>query len=859
MIKVFESFDHLGMVDDGTEANRTSYLWNLGWSFGTQRYDYYQYAPSYMTGDTDVIVQPGVGRFGTPALRTRNGTLVVPPLSNRQCDTLVVGMAYGGNPLDWQWGTKNQNSWYYYPHCLTVDFRSGFLLNFRVKLTFNYDGYITVLCTTGDGTGYPAIATPEYIPVPNFAASYTFIEVYCNVTDFMNGRVKVAVNGKTYIDKGGIATAAYSTFGSDPYDVRAKFNGVTIFASGAADNLHLFDTIYVCDDQAGYQDDFLGDVHMKPCYPTGDGLKSEWMAVENSTVMSATGYHHEFVDDAIIYPGNEMTYLEADQDLTSELFTFPSDPIPPNSNLLAVNARTLVRNVASPGSPKANTIVPLFQIQGNPILETNSLAVRGAGWNYYFLDVYYPLVPGFAIPWAEYLLEQCQFGFLLRSPENMQSILDALLFDGIPTTANDYDDLIADGLGMLDDTTESAWTIEIDELFDITENPDDGVFLLSDGFGASDQPLGDLEGMRNICVGGTATASSTEYSGSLPALAFDGNTDGASIWCSAWVVGPWWLQYELANGQSEAPLGYWIYQHYGYGFYPTAWLFQAAKESGPWVTLDTVTPADQHDGWNWRPISTWNPNETYVKFRMYITTGSYSQYCRVIEMKIIVPREVPFQIEPLETADALGFGDEVSISTGVFKTNFEGLDGAAYWLEEAQSLVPVRQSNVEIDTSQFYSGVSSLLLPAKAVPSGVDYLVPGIPVIFTLTWSFRFHGIDDWFGLFMSDDSDDIGVFFDFALIKRSGTLYYWIGAGDATGEDIGTPFEDECLLAADEWHVVEVVVDGADVTVYVDEAEVAAWTASGPNPLLGLDYVEMWNANSVPGNDVWIDSILIR
>ena len=160
----------------------------------------------------------------------------------------------------------------------------------------------------------------------------------------------------------------------------------------------------------------------KTCYPVADGVKSDWMAVENSTVVDAEGQHHEFVDDDPIYPGDEQTYLEADQDMSQELLSFETDPIPPTSTLIAVNSRTLVRNVASPGNPLPNSIVPLYQIQGNPILVTNSLATRASDWNYYFLDVYYPLVPGFALAWAEYLLEQSQFGFMLRTAENLQQV-----------------------------------------------------------------------------------------------------------------------------------------------------------------------------------------------------------------------------------------------------------------------------------------------------------------------------------------------------------------------------------------------------------------------------------------------------
>jgi hypothetical protein len=122
------------------------------------------------------------------------------------------------------------------------------------------------------------------------------------------------------------------------------------------------------------------------------------------------------VDDDPVQPGNELEYLEADQDLSEEMFVFPPDPVPVGSTVVSVNHRTMFRNVASPGNPPPNALIPLYRIAGNPAVVTNSLAKKLVGWLYEDLDVYYGTVPGLAIPWTEYLLEQSEFGFLLREP-----------------------------------------------------------------------------------------------------------------------------------------------------------------------------------------------------------------------------------------------------------------------------------------------------------------------------------------------------------------------------------------------------------------------------------------------------------
>ena len=636
MIKIFESFDHLGMADDGTESNRTSYLWNLGWRFGTGQYYDPSWAPYYTGGEVNPLILDGRGRFGSRALSFVGGSIIYPPIIERKCNALVVGMCVAEATLN-EWYDTN---YYWYPGpVINVAFLYGEHQNFRVRLTFNKAGYVAVQCYTGtdDGSGtqnYPVISTPEYIPCPYFLTEFTFIEVYLDVTDFMNGRVKVAINNRTYVDKSGIATAAYQVFGSDPYDDRAKLNRITIKSEQVG---YLYDTFYLCDDQGGYQNDFLGDVFMKTCYPVADGVKSDWMAVENSTVVDAEGQHHEFVDDDPIYPGDEQTYLEADQDMSQELLSFETDPIPPESTLIAVNSRTLVRNVASPGVPRYNTIVPLYQIQGNPIAATNSLAKRVLDWNYYFLDVYYPLVPGFATPWAEYLLEQSQFGFQLRTLENAQKLLEEFLWADWNTTRYDWDETIAESLGLLDDSTESTWDVTIEDGLCTTEEPDDGNFLLGEAFGFVDDLLGTAEGLRNICTGGTATASSDN--GSEPAgNAFDGDFD--TKWSSAWwTMTPWWLAYELADGIQQAPIEY-VLVHNGY-YKPMDWQFQVAKEGGIWETLDTQSGITLTGGGvaDRFPLPGWNPNETYHKFRLYITACADGVYysADLAELKIMIP------------------------------------------------------------------------------------------------------------------------------------------------------------------------------------------------------------------------------
>ena len=593
MLKLFEGFDHIGMSTDGSAGNQTSYLWSLGWKFG------HGYSPTspWPWGNPQVVA--GRGRFGTRALDCRNATAIFLPTLPRLCNKLVVGLCVADCiTSQWQLGRQNYGEgipdiWFYFMY--DPGDGTAFIVNFKVRIRFSRDYKATVTCFTGndndDSYAYPIILTPEHIPAPYFTSDFNFLEASVDLTDFMNGSFKFAYNGVTYIDKTGLVTANYSVFGSDPFDPRAKINKVVVtFMSGAA----LVDTIYLCDDAGGYQNDLLGPLLSVTRYPIEDGDRSNWMPVDNSVVVDAPGAHHEFVDDDPIYPGNETTYLQADQDLSSELMFYGLDPIPAGGSLVAVNSRTLFRNVASVGTPQFNSIVPLFQMQGNPTIETNSLAKRADGWTYTFLDVYYPLVPGFATPWAEYLLKQSTFGFMLRTLENMQMQLEEVSIADFSDTLYDWYELIDESIAIQEDVGDDAankvvWDVTIDDTFGIDEEPDYGWFFLEDEIGYGDALSGLSGGYMDILGAGTISCSSPGVVAAA-ADAFDGDVDTgwASLSQSPSLT---WIQSDIPTARSvdPPPTAYSILSNYltnvGDG-HPNSWRVEGKLTGGQWITLD---------------------------------------------------------------------------------------------------------------------------------------------------------------------------------------------------------------------------------------------------------------------------------
>lgn len=611
MLKLVESFDHIGTGTGGTPD--MTLFHGLGWVFGQ---------PPYWAHFAAVVA--GLGRMGSRALQfptnVSGGEMIFAlPTIQRKCKKIIMGfsMMRGGDVF--------------------ILFKYDQHTNFTIKITIDstywwaplQPGRISVSMQTG-GTdpfigdtrwaGYPEIVTAEKIPAPFTEDDYHFIELYLDVTDYHNGVAKVAVDGRTYFNKTGIITAAYNTFGDNPYDDRANLNRVKCILMpviGEGNNVRvypIFDCFYLADDQGGYQDDFLGDIFTKTAYPIADGTKRNWIPVVNSTIVDPSTGHFTLLDSNPIHPGDETEYVEADQDLTEDMLGFAVDPIPEGSDLIAVNHRTMYRNVASPGSPLINSLTPLFQMIGNPIVRTDSLTKKLTGWAYGFLDVYYPIVPVSAALWEEYILEQAEFGYMLKTAENLQVVQEEILFADLVNLVNIRDEILEEELPIADDTTENSldiavWDITIEEELPLIDAPDDGVFLADDAGDIVDAVTGlyrhfTFELIYPVLTGGSqgATASSELGGGYNAWNGFDGVLSTGGMW-SAGAAGVQWLKIDLERegvyvGEKRRIVSYAL-QARTDGYTHTnirTWIVYGSNDDADWTELDSQADITWENG-----------------------------------------------------------------------------------------------------------------------------------------------------------------------------------------------------------------------------------------------------------------------
>ena len=181
--------------------------------------------------------------------------------------------------------------------------------------------------------------------------------------------------------------------------------------------------------------------------------------------------------------------------------------------------------------------------------------------------------------------------------------------------------------------------------------------------------------------------------------------------------------------------------------------------------------------------------------------------------------------------------------------NFEGLDGAKTWVDEAQGLVAECGGLVEIDTAQFYAGSSSLKFVGNSESNYVSYNIT-LPSKFEITIHFRFtiHLIEyGYFDIFWPQGACPMSA----SII--SGKLN--IAVPDGISSAI---YNEDCVLAINTWHTLLISANGAITTVSVNGTPLITGTYETSIPYASLTGIQFYT-NNPEGIDAWLDSILIQ
>lgn len=298
---------------------------------------------------------------------------------------------------------------------------------FMISVYYRKNGTIDIHYDNMDAT-LTAIAPDEGIPINKFRKN--FLEFYSDSTgaESNNGTVKVALNGVTIVTKENVVNSKYTEWAGNPSDPGSYYNNVAVkFRFHTLDYYQayyssvnwLIDHFYICNEDGGYHDDFLGPVHITTMYPDPE---------QTGDVNNWVGYKNQVKADPLVDPNASLVnspaldfteaaqdYIEADAELLQELYYMKNDIAPGPiglNNPIAVNFTTFIKHIFSYDSEDFDKgLVALTKPSGNIISRETSGKISVDQHTYKPLDLYYGVVPNLAVAWTWEMLDGMQFGF----------------------------------------------------------------------------------------------------------------------------------------------------------------------------------------------------------------------------------------------------------------------------------------------------------------------------------------------------------------------------------------------------------------------------------------------------------------
>lgn len=226
-----------------------------------------------------------------------------------------------------------------------------------------------------------------------WVGTWYYIELQATVSTTV-GSYDLKVDGVSVAsDAGPIDTANAAVDDADSFE----------FAISASGNSVSWDDIYVCDDQGGSFDDFLGPVAVLGSRPDGDGASSDWIPSTGSD-------HWVLVDDPAGSP-SDNDFVRSETPGDTDLYTYSDGflDLVPVASILAVH----VEMVASLQGSGSRTLHAKYRDPDTTLADGDDFDVEDGTWRYF--EQFWFENPAAAAPWFAADVTGGQFGVGLVS------------------------------------------------------------------------------------------------------------------------------------------------------------------------------------------------------------------------------------------------------------------------------------------------------------------------------------------------------------------------------------------------------------------------------------------------------------
>jgi hypothetical protein len=277
-----------------------------------------------------------------------------------------------------------------------------------------------------------AISPEEGVPFNVYRKNFFEVYVDSQGADSGTGTVKVAINGQVVAERENVITSNYEGWGGDAMAEGSFFKHLLVGLGSSSDDWipdMIVDSIYVCNEEGGVHDDFLGPVHISTFYPDSVNLgdKNNWVGFKDQ-VKTEEANASLVNSPAIDFSAEDEDYIEAETDNLEELYYMKNDIDPIRAgvaNPLAVNFTTFVKDIFGYGDQSFDkNLMAITKPTGNVVTRELNSKIPVDQYTYKPLDVYFGVVPNLAVPWTWALVDETQFGM-----ESAPKIFNLLIAD----------------------------------------------------------------------------------------------------------------------------------------------------------------------------------------------------------------------------------------------------------------------------------------------------------------------------------------------------------------------------------------------------------------------------------------------
>ena len=317
--------------------------------------------------------------------------------------------------------TLSYTTGYVYVGYTTPDGSQG--ESFRIIFTLTSAGVVTISFYNPRQnyiTDYPTISNQTaYQDI----GAFSLIEIYLDLYDAeaYDGELKIAIDGVEYVSLSGIVNAPIDQYTSGLTSDKANYGWV------AFSGFPTIDSLYVCNQQKGYNDDFFGPYDLSTLGPDRDGDYTNWEPREYSEAVDE-GLNHLFVDK-IPFDPDDAEYLNviASQTLVKDLFYFAAGDIDGSGEVMALEHRIWHKGLSEDQDDEICVIVPIAKATGCAITEEADYQELAQAFYYSQLRMPYDVVPSVSFAWTRENLNNTQFGYCFYETEEVDAVDDATL------------------------------------------------------------------------------------------------------------------------------------------------------------------------------------------------------------------------------------------------------------------------------------------------------------------------------------------------------------------------------------------------------------------------------------------------